>query len=409
MERVQARRIFVLSGALVVVSGFLAYDPPARPAERTEVYQPPARIDRIEIEHNHEQTVLVHRNDLWWVGGAVNQAADELEVRRLVDALNALQFADAVSVPNGVDPTEFGLGDPPWARLTIEGPEGSQRIDLGSSAEVGFRSYVRGPDGAILVARAGPHGVVGQPPEAFADRRLSAWPTERITQVDRSGPDGEWSIVRREADILVARQWRGDAERVDAWLRAWTSVRIAPGPFGGPPAGSLTLWLGTEPLRVDFAPGSDGGTQLSLSDGRTGTAALESTLMTLKPATLAARSLLGIDRAATDAVSLTLGRTEWTGRRNGPAWTSNLGESRSWDVVSALATLSQAPPPPGARKRPPTRPWGQITTLQDGQSRTVLVDRDRRGVHLAWWPEATVPVAVPAKELDEVLRELEGE
>ncbi|MEM6930630.1 MAG: DUF4340 domain-containing protein, partial [Myxococcota bacterium] len=241
MEPRQARRIFALSAALVVVTMALWFDPPASPETRIEVFEPLAEIDRIEIVRADGRVGLVQRGDHWWVTGTLEQRADESEVRRLVDAIEGLQYADPVAVPDEVDPEEFGLGEVPWATVRLEGPDGQRTIEVGDPAEVGFRSYVRGPEGEVLVARAGPHPLLDQPAAAFADRRLFSWPPDTLVAATLQGPDGELSVVRQDGSWLVDGRWRGDPERVAAWLRAWGSIRLEPG--DGPLQGDHTLTL----------------------------------------------------------------------------------------------------------------------------------------------------------------------
>ncbi len=405
MEPRQTRRIFVLSAAVVAVTLALWLDPPPAAPARIEVFTPEPALDRVEIVREDGGVVLVRRGDAWWVGGTVEQPADEPEVRRLLDAIRGLRYADPVAVSSEADPEDFGLGEEPWATLHLDGPGGRQTIVLGDPAEVGFRSYVRGPGGEVLVARAGPHALVGRPASAFADRRLVAWAPEQIASASVSGAERALTVRRRGRSWVVADQWRGDPERVAAWLRVWSSIRIGEGSAPSNPEWSLVVTPDRgEPLRVDVA--LDGTRALvAASDGRLGAATLEPTLLELTPEMLAASTLLGLDRSTADRVSVDLNGETWEGRRNGPAWESSLGDGASWDVVTALAELPQVDPE-SPRRSPPPRPWGTITVVEDGFEHQVVLDRARRGIHLAWQPSATRPVGVPASAVSDVLREL---
>lgn len=402
MERTQARRILVLSAVLVGLTFLLWLGPVQGAPDRIEIFDPPDEVVGITIERA-DGTVALQYTDRWRLGP---EAASDDEVRRIIDALEPLRWAEPVDVPPDARLGDFGL-DPVWARVTVTSPTGPQTIDLGVPAEVGHRSYVRGPDGQILVAPGEPHTVLGQPAIAFLDPQVVEVGIEDLQRL-RFETGKPWSIERYGALWLVDGRFRGDPDRIEAWLRVWGSVRVDRQDAAFEPAGRLVFEVREgPPIAVEVRrEGRD--VRLRYADGtRTGIASLEPALTEPTPQMFVAPRLLGIDRSATDHVAVNLGGTQWEGRRNGPAWTSSIGDGASWNVVSALADLPQVEAPPRARRTPPARLWGRLTWTEEGVSVTVLLGRPRNDLHLAWFAEAEAPVAVPAAAVAAVLAELD--
>lgn len=293
MDRAQTRLLFVLAGLVAAVAVVLfASGPPSQEAD------PEATAVVWSIEADEAQQIRVARasdvvrlekvGDRWWVREPFEDSADPDAVEDLLDVLHNVRSGIPVaSTPERA--AEFGLGEPPNARVTLRTADGAERtLDVGIETPAGFRTYVRDASGAVAAV----NGDLNRPLQAEAERyrdpyvfRLAPEAVRSVTLpgVHLSGSGDEWWVD----EIGPA-----DPDAARALIDGLADLRFDA--FGGDPPAAPASWVvgveggAAQTLQIE-------GERVRAPDGRVGAvSAAELGLLPLRADALAARSAFGL-------------------------------------------------------------------------------------------------------------------
>lgn len=371
MDRSQTRLLVVLSVLVVGIGGVLYYqgrqdassavDPEATAA----VWKLDAKdVVEVRVERASGALALTKDDGVWQVKEPFAGRADEDQVRDLVDSLAEIERG--IPVEGATErPDDFGLGDPPNAKVTVKTAAGEQHLDVGVASPVGYRTYVRAADGTVAAVNGDANRTLQMDAAKLRDRRLFRFDAAQVRDVRIVSPGGTLHVNGQGKDWWLDGYGHADPDKVDDLVVGILDLRFdtvldQAAPIAAP----------ERELTVTFADGTvagaktggnspiDGGVAVSTLDGRAGTVWPESLKQLDRgPTDVGWRTAFGIRAEEADAVDFTVGGAGgWTVHavRNGPDWTADGRDpGRVYDGVSALGAVvityqREAPPPPAS-------------------------------------------------------------
>ncbi len=355
MEASQTRLSLGLGGALVVVVGLLALtsdpDPTDPEGDDVPLWQvAPDTIVAVELERALPDDGQRERRDLaleqraagWFLTEPFQDRADDDAVRALFRLL-ALQHGEAVE--EAMDPSEYGLGDPPLVRVTVHTKSGLEReLWVGAKVPTGYRTYVRVPDGPVLTVAGDGHRVVTERVESFRDHRMLRVDPAMVRHVELFGPDGRLVIDGQGRSWGLEGWGRVEPNAVDDVVMGLLDLRYdliweQDTWVEDPEYGAVVREEGGESVRLHVGRETPMGRVASTSDGRYGLMFPELVKQLGRgPTSVLDPDALPIDMERADAVRVELGGASVQATRNGPEWTiPGVDPAAAWGAVSTLA------------------------------------------------------------------------
>lgn len=408
MHESQLRWMIGLSLVVLALVAALGWDDPgavdpADPDATGVVWSLPdlAAVSRIEREVKGERLVLVREANGWRMESPDVAEADADIVERFLDDLRELDKGVPVDVGTTPD-ADFGLGEPPAARVRLTVAGEVKDAVYGDPAPVGYRTYARDASGAV-VAVGGRSELLFEPASAFRDHHVLRLDPAAVRSVTLDH-DGHHLVVSGQGTRWwVAGFTRADPDRVDDLIMGLLDLRFdRVMNLGGPiaePRSMVTLGLAdgtTHEIRVgERTPMGD------VVDGpmASGFVFPESlALLAMGPTDLGDRRAVPLEPDRADRVTLVTDGATWEATRNGPTWSSvDRDPTATAARVNALAQASIA-----YRMEPVEAPASVVATV------TVWVGEDRRsvefgpevdGFHAARDVDGGAPYRVRAAEL----------
>ena len=387
MDRAQTRLLAILGGLVLIVAAFLyAQGPETRPVDPTatatvwELADGDA-IVAITVERPGDTVKLASSDDGWHlVLPQPPGRADEDRATALARALGSLHRGVPVDAPAG-RAADFGLGEPPAARVTVETASGKALVlEVGNEAPVGYRTYVRGEDGAIVAASGDLHRQVTEAAPAFRDHRVFHFAPGDVQELSIVSTDTTVALTREGGRWWIDGLGPADPARVDDLIGSLLDVRFDTivGTEGGvrDPVYTVELLL-TQGSRQSLRTGMPDGEQVegASGDGRSGPI-YEGVLRELghRPEDLAIRTAFAIGLETTDEIVVDADGRAVRAVRNGPAWTiEGMEDGAVYDAVAALAAVPVIGWVEGAGGDPTAEPEAIVTVRTGDDALTVRV------------------------------------
>lgn len=392
----QTRWALGLGAALIVVSAlvFLPEGPDPTDPEGDDV--PLWRVAPEVIEHVRLERVLpdlerplrdlslIRRDDAWFLEGPLADRADEDAVRSLFQLLS-IQHGERVD--DALDPVEYGLGDPPLARVVVRLESGLEReLWVGAKVPTGYRTYVRVPDGPVLTVPGDGHRVVTERLEAFRDHRMFRVDPAEVRHVEVFGPEGRLVIAGQGRSWGLEGWGRVDSNAVDDVVMGLLDLRYdliweQDTWVDAPQYGAVMREEDGSELRLHVGEETPMGRVASTSDGRYGILFPELVRQLGRgPTSVLDADALPIDMERASRVTVALDGTRREAVRNGPAWSiAGVGDGDAHGLVTALAQA-----PAVYRRDRPEGPFeaGRIVVEEeDGPTHTLLLGAAVDGLH----------------------------
>lgn len=422
MDLTQTRLLLVMSGLLVAIATALYLGKDAEePADEDATAQvwtvDPTTATKIEVARPSGTFALEKRDEGWFVTAPADAAdrADDDQVRDLLDSLRQVKLGipvDGAAAHAG----DFGLGDPPQARVTLTLPDGAQPVlDVGVEAPVGFRTYVRGADGTISAVSGDLTRPLGADVGRYRDHRVLRFDAGAVRDIVIAGPDGTLHVHGERLDWFIDGFGRADPDRVDDLVVGLLGLRYdelldaAEAPIDAPRYSVRVTSVDGAVTTLETGSESEEGVIVAASDGRRGRVWPDAVKQLGRgPRDLGLELLFGIHIDTTDSVKISAGGRSVEAHRNGAAWEApGMDAAATYAWVAALstakATLRREPPPP-------PDPVELTVEMRAGdRAWTVLVGpADAEGFRSARDAAADSPVRIPAPAVDEALAALQG-
>lgn len=353
MHESQLRWMIGLSLTVLALVAALSWsDPdapdPADPDATRIVWELPdlAAVTRIEREVKGETLTLVRDAAGWRMESPDQAEADSDIVERFLDDLRELDRGVPVDV--GTTPAaDFGLGDPPAARVKLTLADGVKEAVYGDPAPVGYRTYARDQEGAV-VAVGGRSELLFQPASAFRDHHVLRLDPAQVRKVTLDHEGHHLAVSGVGTRWWVEGFTRADPDRVDDLVMGLLDLRFdRVMDLGGPvadPRAVVTIELadGTvHTLRVgERTPMGD------VVDGPTASGFVfpESlALLAMGPTDLGDRRAFPLDPERATRVQVVQGDVTWEATRDGMVWRSaDRDDAATLARVTALAQASIA-------------------------------------------------------------------
>jgi len=368
-----------LSVVVLVFVGLLNLGPTERAedadADAVQVLdlEDPSQVERIQIDRETDRVVMERVDAGWLLREPIDGAGDVDTVNALLDGLIEIQRGVPLDA-EGLNPEDFGLGDPPRARVRVETSGGAvQEVLFGDEAPVGWQSYARSPGGPIVVVEGRLGELLIRDASHFRDRRVLRLSPGEVREVRIEGPDGTLSVHGEGTSWWLRGFTRADPDRVDDLVLGLLDLRF-----------DQVLQLDTEIAepthRVDVT--LDDGSVRTVRVGEDtplgtlvqGPAAIgvvyppTLALLGQGPTDLGDRQALPIDLERDDRVTVVRGDQRWEVLRNGADWE---GDSDAWRVLSQLASIEivyrRAPVPASSET------WATVEVARGDRVRRVQI------------------------------------
>ena len=417
MDKGQTRLLAVLSALVIAVAAALYFgkdhEPAGDPDATVAVWSiDPLTATGVTVQRESGSLSLEKRGEDWFVAEPADRA-DPDQVHDLLDSLAQMKLG--IPVPNSAGhAADFGLGDPPNARVVLTLPDGDHALDVGVEAPIGFRTYVELADGAIVAVNGDLNRSLQADLGRYRDHHVVRFDAAQVRDVRITGPDGVLHVHGEGLDWFLDGFGRADGDKVDDLVVGLLDLRYDD--LSG--AADPKLGAVTYDVAITLADGSRVGLQtgeqtpqgviVAGSDGRQGVVYPEALRQLGRgPTDVALRDVFGIRVDVTDAVKISAGGKSVEARRNGSAWhVDGADDADTFAWVSALAhTQSEI------RREPPPDPSPVALTIEasEGDRRWTiqvgpkLAEGDFRSLRDA---AADAPVRIPAPAIDEALRAL---
>jgi hypothetical protein len=353
VDRAQTRLLAILAVLVAVVAAFLYLQGPEtapRDPDATATVWDLGEEDAIvaiTLERESDTIKLVDSDDGWHLVTPLPPGrADEERAAALARALGSLSRGVPVEAP-AERAGEFGLGDPPAARVTVETSSGrSLVLDVGNEAPVGYRTYVRGEDGSIVAASGDLHRQVTEDAPSFRDHRVFHFAPGDVQELSIASVDTTVALTREGGRWWVDGLGPADAARVDDLIGSLLDIRFdtITGADGGAsdPVYTVEVLLaggGRQSLRTGMPSGEE--VEAVAADGRIGSI-YEGLLRELgrRPEDLATETAFQIGLETTDEIVVVAGGRSIRATRDGPAWNiEGTEDGAAYDAVAALAAV----------------------------------------------------------------------
>jgi hypothetical protein len=201
MEERQVRLLVVLS-ALVAVMGLITVFSPRDvrdgPLDAQATYPvwtwTPDQARTLNIQVGNEPPTRLTRQDReWWMQAPEHRRADRLRVEQALQSLATIAFGVPLS---GSSAVELGL-DPLRARIEVEVSSGrSWTLEVGDQAPVGWQTYVRTPDGALVAIAGHLELDVLLSFTAFRATEVMRFSPATMVAVELHSPNGQLRVAR---------------------------------------------------------------------------------------------------------------------------------------------------------------------------------------------------------------------
>jgi hypothetical protein len=402
MDQGQTRMMGVLAAVLGTVTAALWWwDTPETdpdPDATVPVWKVDATaITRIEVERATGSLVLAAGDDGGW---AVVEPepfdADPERVRALANALGSIEKGVPIA---GADPAEFGLGEPPVAKVTVTQREGApQTLVFGNEAPVGWSTYARAGTGEIVAVPGKPVSDLTAGADHYRDRRILRFAPETVRAITLAGPDGTLTVRGDErpepiegAPPLVwwLEGWtRADPDRVDDLVTGLLTLRfdeIQPATTVATPKITATVRTTERTWTLKIGESDGSFSPVEVDGGLAGVALSDSlAILGMGPTDLGDSRAFPYDPDTADRIEVVVGERHWVALRNGPAW--EIDGKESADAAEVARVVDQAaisygrdpiPPPerialsvivgdgPGKRQVDVGPPSGELATARD--------------------------------------------
>ncbi len=284
----------------------------------------------------------------WLLLQPLKARADDRAIDGLVGVLDRLRVGPVLE---GLDPAVYGLNSP-QATLTLSRKDGGvHELAVGTTAPVGFRTYVTVDGGGIQLAEGQPMTTLGRPVDALRDRSVHLFAESAVTGIQWVDEGLSWQVIRRSGGWFLGDGRRASTPRVEALLASFADLRLESfqdgligedlTPFGlAPPFATVTL---TEPSgQSTLAIGGEraGGVLVRTPTGVLGTVGDPSGLLPAFDSLVEDRALPWSTTEATSlevvyaGVTVTLTRDGHTWLRDGEP--SALGQTHAVDLLTQL-------------------------------------------------------------------------
>jgi Domain of unknown function (DUF4340) len=356
VDRSQSTLLLVLSALVIAVATVLyvggAAEGEGDPEATAKIFNvDPDGAELIRIERAAGRVVLEKVGDQWRVREPYDEVADPDQVRDLVDVLRNVR--SGIPVATTADrAAEFGLSEPPNARVTFVGPDGVEhRLDVGFEAPAGYRTYVRDANGAVAAV----NGDLNRPLQADVDRyrdpAVVRFEVGAVRQLDLPGPppvivlgegDDWWlegvgpadsGAVRDLLEALRELRFESSGGEQEPTVRPAPTVQLAASQW------RLTLADGSS-LAFSVGPPAPEGPLVRGDNGRVGrlpSAALDEVPHRVEQLIAENGFRLSVERSELVRVTTSDGAS-FEARRNGSAWQrAGADDGDTWTWVSALA------------------------------------------------------------------------
>ncbi len=372
MDRGQARLLLGLVAALIALVVLLSYQGPEVTTvdpEATEVVWPaldPDEVERVVVVRAHDSLELERRPEGWWLVGPEVDRADAEGVRELLDDLREIQRG--IPVQGAAErAAEFGLGDPPDARVIVTLSDGmTQQADVGIAVPVGYRTYARSEAGEVVAVNGDANETLQRRAAAYRDHRVFRFDPARVRRVRISGPAGVLEVHGQGVQWWLEGHGRADPHRVDDLVMGLLDLRfdVVLGLDEAGPEPTYTVSVtaeGGDVFSVRTGTETPMGVLTATSDARVGAVFAESlALLGQGPRDIADPAAIPLDLQQDDRVELHRGGTVFQATRNGPTWSSaDLDDGATWVALQALSEV-----PSVVRSPPPDAPVAATWVLQ---------------------------------------------
>lgn len=353
MDRAQTRLLVILAGLVLIVAAFLyVQGPEVAPADPKAtatvwVLEDDDAIVTITLERPGDTIKIGDSDDGWHIAlPRPPGRADEERADALARALGSLRRGVPVDAPEG-RAADFGLGEPPAARVTVETSSGKVLVlEVGNEAPVGYRTYVRGQDGAIVAASGDLHRQVTADAHEFRDHRVFHFVPGEVQELSIVSTDTTVALTRADGRWWIDGLGPADPARVDDLIGSLLDIRFDTivGADGGvaDPVYTVEVVVG-QGSRLSLRTGMPSGEQVegATGDGRTGPI-YEGVLRELghRPEDLATKTAFAIGLETADEIIVDGDGRAVRAVRNGPAWTiDGMEDGAAYDAVAALAAV----------------------------------------------------------------------
>jgi hypothetical protein len=158
----RSKSLIVLAALVVVLGAFITFVERHQPTseerrERADRVFPDLDIDDIaviDLQTSHGHIRLVDEDGGWRLTDPVTYPADGAAVLGLLEAVADLD-ADRVLRADEVDPTAYGLDDPEFEVVLIDGDDHRYQLEVGGTTPLGAKRAVRRGDDSEIVLCAG--------------------------------------------------------------------------------------------------------------------------------------------------------------------------------------------------------------------------------------------------------------
>ncbi len=391
----QTRWVLGLGGALVVVCAllFLPSDPDATDPEGDDVplwQVSPDTIVAVSLDRALPEAGGRGRRDLamertpsgWFLTEPFRARADDDAMRALFRLL-ASQKGEAVD--DALDPTEYGLGDPPLVRISVRTESGLERqLWVGAKVPTGYRTYVRVPGGPVLTVGGDGHRVVTDQVEAFRDHRMLDFDPAKLRHVELFGPEGRLVITGEGRSWGLEGWGRVDPNAVDDVAMGLLDLRYdliweQDTWVETPSFGAVVRQEEGLELRLHVGDETPMGRVASTSDGRYGILFPDLVKQLGRgPTSVLDADALPLDLERANRVRVELGGRVVEARRNGPAWSvPGVDSGNAYIAVDALSSAVAH-----YRRDRPEGPFdeGTVTIDEDSVTHVVRLGRVEDGL-----------------------------
>lgn len=364
MDRSQTRALVVLSVLVALAGGLLWWQ-----GEQTVDMDPDASVDLWSVEDEDVRRIVVSRDGSrlalerpdadadWSVVEPFAALADQRRVEDLLRSLTAMKRGVPVDVPAD-RAEEFGLGTSPTASVEVTLADGTTHtLQVGITAAVGYRIYVRNERGQVAAATGDPSRLLSADAERFRDTRVLRFDPALVRAVSVTSPDGTLEARGKGKRWALTGFERATPDAVDDWVMGLLDLRFdhqgdAP-PVEEP---RFVVRVGLEDgsvVGIDVGEETTMGVVVVGTDGRGGVVFPESLQQLGRgPSDVGQRTAFPLDPERTDEVRVARGdRVLLDAHRNGGAWEAEGAEPRDLrDRVRRLASIPVEyrldPPPP---------------------------------------------------------------
>ncbi len=372
MEQSQTRLMGVLAAALATVTAALWWwetpETDADPNATVPIWSIAAEdLVRIEVVRTGGRLVLESTDSGWVVTEPERFDADPGQVRTLATALASIESGIPI---HAADPSEFGLGDPPTATVTVT-PRGGvpQTLTFGAEAPVGWSTYARTAGGEVVAVPGKPLSDLTAGIEQFRDRRVLTFGVDSVRAVTLTSSEGTLTVRGDERGEQAAGapplDWwlegftRADPDRVDDLVSGLLLLRfdeiLSHAPPLAEPTASVIVKTTERTWTVRVGPSDGGLSPVEVEGGSVGLVLTDALrILGMGPTDLGDSRAFPYDPDSTDRIEILSGEKHWLTVRNGPAWEVDGVESIGAAEVAlavdhALVAYTREPVPPADR------------------------------------------------------------